>query len=315
MADNTTPEGADTPAEKAPKILTVIDDMQSRMLFPDVESAGNYLAKCQTDFADFNSYPFAAVGLDEEGFDPDIYNESMDIAVAVLTQRGEGARSSVVKAIVVYPSPRVEALMGSATGTDWIAGLVAKEANHVAVRQLRKAEDADAIADAIQTMPTTLESYTASGRESTGGILATYNDLWQIIKKAIGKNSTPFRLANLSKKELRKAMESSAYALAVYPKLEDRHDKQGNPQSLFVIAATYGQMLAAKKGLDTTIFDRALSQRDEKVIDSATDEDEDDFDLEAMVEELDADEADADDSTDDSSGEDNLPEAGNLPIG
>ena len=285
MADETTTEAA----EESKKAQTVIDDMQSRALFDDMEAAGNYLAKCQESFSDFNSYPFAAVGLTEEGFDPDIYNDSMQIAVAVLTQRGEGAGSSTVKAIVVYPSPKPEALMDSAAGRDWIAGLVAKEANHVAVRQLRKAEDADAIADAIQTMPTTLDDYTTSGRESTGGILATYNDTWQIIKKAISAKSTPFRLANLSKKELRKAMESSAYALAVYPKLEDRTNKKGEPESLFVVAATYGQLLAAKKGLDSTIFDRALSQRDEKVIDAATDEDEEEFDFDAML--------DADDST------------------
>jgi hypothetical protein len=310
MADNTnTTETAATPEAK---VSTVIDDMQSRMIFDDAEAAGNYLAKCQTDFADFNSYPFAGVGIDEDGFDPDIYNDSMQIAVAVLTQRGEGAGGSTVKAIVVYPSPKIEALMDSAAGKDWIAGLVAKEANHVAVRQLRKAEDADAIADAIQTMPTTLDAYTTSGRESTGGILQTYNDTWQLIKKAISAKSTPFRLANLSKKELRKAMESSAYALSVYPKLEDRHNKKGEPESLFVIAATYGQLLAAKKGLDSTVFDRALSQRDEKVIDAATDEDEDEFDFDTMLESMDA---PADEATTDADGEANLPEAGDLPIG
>lgn len=274
-------------AEKAPKVRTVIDDMDNRRLFDSPEDAATYIAKCQTEFADFNSYPVAAVGLTDEGdFDPEIYNDSMRIAVSVLTQRGEGAGSSTVKAIVIYPSPKLETVLESATGRDWLTGIMEKELNHVAVRQLRKAENADEIADAIQTMPTTLDGYTTSGRESTGGILQTYNDLWQLIKKAIGAKSTPFRLANLSKKELRKGMESSAYALAIYPKLEDRENKKGERESLFEVAANYGLVLAKAKGLDPTIFERMISQRDEKVIEATDDEDEGEFDLEAMAAQL-----------------------------
>lgn len=278
MTDTTT-----TPA-KEPKVETVIDDMDNRRLFDTTDDAAAYIAKCQTDYADFNSYPVAAVGLTEEGdFDPEVYTDDMRIAISVLTQRGEGAGSSTVKAIVIYPSPKLEAVMDSATGRDWLTGIMEKELNHVAVRQLRKAESADDIADAIQTMPTTLEGYTTSGRESTGGILATYNDLWQIIKKAIGAKSTPFRLANLSKKEMRKAMESSAYALSIYPKLEDRQNKKGDNESLFEVAANYGLVLAKTKGLDPTIFERMITQRDEKIIEASDEDDEGEFDLEAMA--------------------------------
>lgn len=283
MNDTTT-----TPAaEKALKVRTVIDDMDNRRLFDSPEDAATYIAKCQKEFTDFNSYPVAAVGLTDEGdFDPEIYNDSMRIAISVLTQRGEGAGSSTVKAIVIYPSPKLETVLESATGRDWLTAIMEKELNHVAVRQLRKAENADEIADAIQTMPTTLDGYTTSGRESTGGILQTYNDLWQLIKKAIGAKSTPFRLANLSKKELRKGMESSAYALAIYPKLEDRENKKGERESLFEVAANYGLVLAKAKGLDPTIFERMISQRDEKVIEATDDEDEGEFDLEAMAAQL-----------------------------
>jgi hypothetical protein len=295
MADeSTTPAATEA---KEPKVLTVIDDMDNRRLFDSTEDAANYIAKCQADFPDFNSYPVAAVGLTEEGdFDPEVYTDQMRIAVSVLTQRGEGAGSSTVKAIVIYPSPKVNAILGvsdedwatvvtSNVGYDWLAGIIEKELNHVAVRQLRKAESADDIADAIQTMPTTIEAYTTSGRESSGGILQTYNELWQLIKKAIGSRSTPFRLANLSKKELRKAMESSAYALTVYPKLEDRENKKGEKESLFAVSAAYGRVLAKAKGLDPAIFERMLSTRDEKVIDATEDEDEE-FDLVSMAAEI-----------------------------
>ncbi len=274
---------------EAPKPKTVIDDMDSRRLFDTAEDASAYLTLCQTDFTDFESYPIAPVGVsanEETGvieFDPEIYTEQMQIAIAVLTQRGEGPNSSTVKCIVIYPSPKPEALFESGEGQAWIAALVAKEANHVAVRQLRKADDAQAIADAIGTMPTTLADYTTSGRESTGGILETFNDLWQVIKKAIGERSKAFALANLSKKELRKAMESASYAAAVYPTLETRKNKKGEPESFFNIAALFGQTLAKQGGKDATIFDRMLSTRNEKKIDLATDDDEQDFDIEAMA--------------------------------
>lgn len=284
MADENTTAATPATEAKEPKVLTVIDDMDSRRLFDTTDEAAAYIAKCQADYPDFNGYPVAIAGLTEEGdFDPEVYTDSMRIAVAVLTQRGEGAGSSTVKAIVIYPSPKLEAVLDSATGREWLTGIMEKELNHVAVRQLRKAENADEIADAIQTMPTTLEAYTTSGRESTGGILQTFNDLWQNIKKAIGQKSTPFRLANLSKKELRKAMESSAYALTVYPKLEDRENKKGEKESLFAVAAAYGQLLAKNKSLDATIFERMLATRDEKVIEATEDEDEGEFDLEAMA--------------------------------
>lgn len=296
MADeNTTTATPEGEAKDSKKVLTVIDDMDNRRLFDSPEDAAAYIAKCQNDYPDFNSYPVAAVGLTEDGdFDPEVYTDKMRIAVSVLTQRGEGAGSSTVKAIVIYPSPKVNAILGigdedwatvveSNIGLEWLSAIIEKELNHVAVRQLRKAESADDIADAIQTMPTTIEAYTTSGRESSGGILQPYNDLWQLIKKAIGSKSTPFRLANLSKKEMRKAMESSAYALTVYPKLEDRENKKGEKESLFAVAAAYGQVLAKTKGMDATIFERMLTTRDEKVIDVTEDEDEGEFDFEAMA--------------------------------
>lgn len=272
------------------KIKTVIDDMESRRLFDTVEEATAYITKCQTDFTDFGSYPVAAVGLTEDGdFDEAVYNEDMRIAVSVLTKRGEGKDSTSVHCIVIYPAPKLSAILGLADGVElgniagleWLTGIMEKELNHVAVRQLRKAENAQEIAEAVESMPTTIADYITSGRESTSGILETFNQLWQIIKKGMGAKSKPFALANLSKKELRKAMESASYAATVYPQLETRVNKKGEPESLFVLAATFGQLLAKQESLDSTIFDRMISQRNEKEISVSDDEEE--FDLEAMA--------------------------------
>jgi hypothetical protein len=277
---------------KEAKALTVIDDMDQRRLFDSTDEAAAYIAKCQEQFSDFGSYPVAAAGLTEDGdFDPEVYTDDMRVGVYVLTKRGDGPNSTTVHCIVIAPAPKVTAFLGlteddaasfnNAAGVEWLTGIIDKEINHVTVRQLRKAENAQEIAEAVESMPTTLADFITSGRESSSGILETFNQLWQIIKKGMGAKSKPFALANLSKKELRKAMESASYAATVYPQLETRTNKKGEPESLFVLAATFGQMLAKQESLDSTIFDRMLSQRDEKTIDVA--EDEEDFDLEAMA--------------------------------
>lgn len=272
------------------KQLTVIDDMDQRRLFDSTDEATAYIEKCQAAYADFNGYPVAAVGLTPDGeFDPEVYTDEMRVAVCVLTKRGEGAKSTMVHCIVIFPAPKLEAILGlpegveltNAAGIDWLVGIMEKELNHVAVRQLRKAEDAAGIAEAVESMPASIGDYITSGRETSSGILESFNTLWQIIKKAVGAKSKPFALANLSKKELRKAMESASYAATVYPQLETRVNKKGEPESLFVVAATFGQMLAKRDSLDSTIFDRMLTQRNEKEI--AVSDDADDFDLEAMA--------------------------------
>lgn len=284
-------EATNTPAATPAKQQTVIDDMDQRRVFPTADEALAYYAKCSTEFADFAGYPAAIAGLDEDGnLDPAVYNDSMHVGVSVLTKRGEGKESgSTVHAIVVYPVPTVESILADNNGADWLTGLIHKEINHIAVRQLRKTSDKDgpledAIAEAVDSMPTSLADYVTSGREVSAGILETFNKLWQIVKKGIGMKSKPFALANLSKKELRKAMESASYAATVYPQLETRLNKAGEKDSLFVRAATFGVVLAKEESLDPTIFEKMLTGRDEREIEVA--EDDDDFDPVAMASKL-----------------------------
>lgn len=272
---DTTTQTVVTPPEAAPKPKTVVDDMESRRVFSSneqgtaTEHATAYLARCMAEYADFESYPVAAPGLDGETgeFDPEIYTDGMNVGVAVLTQRGEGAGLSTVKAIVIYPSPSLEMVLASDEGRDWLSTRVMdKELNHIAVRQLRKAEQ---IGDVVDQMPRTLDDYITSNRES-GGIMQAFEDLWKGVKKTLGLKFRPWALANLSKKEMRRGMESRSYALENYPKLEDRGEGK---ESLFVLAAQLGKLQATKGAMDPAIFDRWLSTRNEKEIETA-DEDE-----------------------------------------
>lgn len=281
MSDITTTVAPAAAIAKAPEPKNVRDDMDSRRILPNAEEATAYLAKCMADFADFNSYPVAAPGLSVNAetnalvFDPEVYSDGTAIMVSVLTQRAEeeGARSSV-KAIVIAPVPTFSAILANPEGAAWMQRIVEKELNHVAVRQLRKAED---IAEAVDSMPKTLTDYISSDR-GTGGILQAYEELWRPIKNNMGKLSRSWKLMNLSKKELRRALESSAYASEYYPTLEE--SKQG---SLFVFALNGLIDHAKKNGFDPTIFERWLSGRNEKVIDAKAEDDEEEFSLDDLT--------------------------------
>jgi hypothetical protein len=158
---------------------------------------------------------------------------------------------------------------------------VDKELNHVAVRLLRTADDMETVKD---QMPLTIADYITSSRESTGGIMETFNTLFKGIIAAVAAKSPIWAKARLTKNELKKAFESKAYALEYYSKLEDRGDKP----SLFVMALGLGKNEAEKRGLDPAIFDKWLATRDEKPLNTKSDDDDaDDFDLEdlAFVEE------------------------------
>ena len=78
-------------------------------------------------------------------------------------------------------------------------------------------------------------------------------------------------------------MESASYAATVYPKLETRENKKGEPDSYFEKAIRLGLALAAAESLDATIFQRMLDTRNEKEIEVADDEDDDAFDFDAIA--------------------------------
>jgi hypothetical protein len=281
--DANTVAAANTPAPAA-KEKTVIDDMDGRRIFPNPEETTAYIANAMTTYSDFGNYPVAAPGVsvnEETGaleFDPEVYTPDTRVMVAVLTQRGEGPQaSSTVKAIVIAPIPTLDAILGNPEGNAWAQRILEKELNHVAVRQLRKAES---IGDVVDTMPKTLSDYITSNREG-GGMLQAYEDLWRSIKNSMGKLSRSWKLANLSKKELRRGLESAAYAGEYYPTLEET--KQG---SLFVFALHGLTAQAKKQGLDPAIFERWLANRDEKKIDVDA-EDEEEFTLDDLTAALD----------------------------
>lgn len=277
MATTAAATESGTPA--VAKAETVAESMDQRRTFASVDEAATYLNTCAERFTDFDTVaPLVARGMDEEGnFDPAIYTEGMRVLVAVLKNRVKddkgNALPSTVKAIVVCPIPSRELILANEAATAWLDSVLDKELNHIAVRALRNADDVTTVADQI---PQTLESYISSSRE-TGGIMETFDNLFKSIIAALAAKSPAWAKARLIKTELKKAMESAAYASEYYPALEDRGDKP----SLFVMALQFGQRIAKEKGLDPAIFDKWLATRDAKTL-KQTAEDSEDFDLDDL---------------------------------
>lgn len=260
---------------------TVAENMAARRIFPNVTEATAYLTAAAESYSDFADIPVVGPGLDEEGnFDAEIYTDQMAVMVSKLRKQGKG-----VKAIIVAPIPRVDVLLESDAGRQWIDKILQKEMNHVAVRHLRDAED---VTTMIDQMPTTVEGYITSER-GVGGIMETFDALYKAIDAALSKKLPVWDKARFIKSELKKALESKGYASEFFPALEDYKG-----QSLFEAALDIGINAAKRKGLDPTIFERWKATRDAKVYEAGEDEDEE-LDLDALTDALveEADESEA----------------------
>lgn len=274
---------------KTEETAKTVADIDSRRTFKTVDEALAYIGEIG-EYVGFGDLQQAIVGAiaDDDGnvtLDPAIYDDSMEIAVAIVSEKVAGAKMKPI-ALAVYPTPSTDAVLATDEGKAWIAKLVEKEANLVAMRALRKSDN---IEESAAAMPTTIASYITPSREAATGILATYEAVWKDIKQLMAKKSRAWAIANFSKKELRRALESASYASGTYPKVE----KGGGESSLFVFAIGLGQLLAKKAELDPTFFDNALAKRNEHVINI------DDEDGELTLDDLLA-EAAADDEADDS---------------
>jgi len=274
------------------KQQTVAEGMDSRRIFPNVNEATQYLMASAGRFSDFADIPVAMPGIvkDENGdplvnedgspqTDPEMYNDSVDVMVALLKKQGAG-----VKAIVAAPVPKISALLESESGRAWAEKILHKEINHVAVRHLRDAEDPLSFVDQI---PTTLEGYITSERAS-GGIMETFDALYKGIDDVLKGKIPAWAKRRFIKSELKKALESKGYAQEFYADLEDYKGR-----SLFESALDLGINAAKRKGLDPTIFERWKSTRNAKTYNPAEDEDEDELDLDSLATQLIADEGEA----------------------
>jgi len=283
---------------------TVAADMPQRRTFPTPDEAEAYLGASSERYADFAEQTFAARSLvtvtDDEGnetgvLDREVYEQpGFETMVSLLRKRGKAGE---VKAIVVAPVPTLELLLfgnGDAPtapdgqlpdtpGVAFVRGIVHKELNHRAVKPLRDAEDVSTVLDQI---PTTVDGYISSGRES-GGLMEPFDELYADAIKVLAKKVPAFAKRRFTKPEFRKACESKGYALATYREIEEA----GVNGSLFERALHMMKGAAQRKGMGTEIFDRWLATRESRAYDETTDEAEVELDLDDLTESMLADDA------------------------
>lgn len=255
------------------KIKTVAEDMDQRRVFSTAADALAYLGQMQETLSDFHDVPSKFVGLvaDDDGnpsFDPEIYTDSTRIMVAVLKAREEGSdgkKSNQVKALVVTPVPTLDAILADDAAREWLVSKVLdKELNHIAVRNLRDADDIES----VDNMPVVLGDFISSAR-AAGGQFEVFNAVYRTIGTVLAKKFKIWGKYAPKKADLRNAMASRAFANEWFAPLEDR--EKG---SLFVLACQLGQQLAKAEGLDPAIFDKWLAERDNAEL-KAGDDDED----------------------------------------
>lgn len=275
-----------------------VGEMAHRRFFADTTSAAAYLVSLFNDYPDAGDYEMvfpidkakgiAGITQDDTGalvFAPEIFPTDMRVMIAKLTSRTDGGPSKM-KAIVIMPVPTLDAIIADKQGREWLDARVETEINRAAVRLLRDGKDTtpDLSSEELRDqLPKTLEDYVTSSTGGTSAALEAFENFWRPIKKALGDFSKQWKLRNISKKELRKAMSSTAYATAVYPTLEDHNLGKGTRGSLFALAIGSFIVQGKAGGLDVSLFEDWLAKRDETVIDIDTDddEDEDDFELTA----------------------------------
>lgn len=281
VTNNTESTGEAKKAE--PK--TVLSDMKTPRFFDSIEDASAYLGKCQEDLSDFAKQEFVMNGIDPETgeFDPAVYGEGVRVMVHVLKNRGTKSKDALgnevttpatVQCIVVTPTPHLDAIQSDSVGNGWLQKIFDTQIAHVAVAPLRGSEN---LAVSSKDMPLALADF-VTARESSS-VAATFDAQFRDIIDALKGKSAAWAKAKITKAELKKAFESKAYALAVYPKLEDRGDKP----SLFVMAMQLGIREAKANGLDPTIYDTWIATRDAKAVDDSAIEDDADFDLDDLT--------------------------------
>lgn len=278
MTDTNTATAAKATESKAPKPLTVADDMEARRVFANSTDAAAYLNASAEKFTDFATTPLAFPGSTDDGdFNPEVYTDSTAVMVGTLRKAKEG-----VKCVYILPIPTLDQLLANEGGKAWVERIILKELSHVGVRALREAED---ISTVVDQMPTTMEGFISTARES-GGIMETFNELYKDINAVMGQKVPTWAKFRLTKQDLKRSFESAGYAAEYYPALETRGDKE----SMFVIALKLGAAFAVKKGLDATIFNRWIETRDAKKFEAG---DEDSFDFDAILADPKTDEAPA----------------------
>lgn len=245
------------------KIASIQKSMRSRESFPTVEAAIAKLESVRAATDSFHGLPFAIVGTTR---DPatgeitpaddfaEIYANRSAILAYVggrtkLTGQASGeAKEGVgIKAIVLFPAPKLEDFLTHEAGKAMIEKILEKEIGLVAFRPIREFATVNEFYSGVAAMPTTVEAYAVASERSGGVDTETFDALWADWRKALKEAKPAISKLLPGKADVLKAIRSKAFAEST-PELEILESK-----GMFVgIAQSLIGMAKANKAADGT---------------------------------------------------------------
>jgi len=261
-----------------------IAQVNPREIFATPDAALTHLEAISTIMGD-DQLPMYMYGytVDEEGNlsenADEVWPEGYQAAVYILSNRqevpsdieGETKMGNVPQAIFLRPVPTIELLLADPQGKLMVESVIDKEVQHRAMRPLRTADNHGAV---IGEVPISIAAFCASGREASGSIVASYNELWSEILTYVKGQLSRVAKAKLTKSEFKKCLENAAYANCYYEALESAGDFKLMLQLLI--------RQAGNVGIDSQVFENWLGSRDEQVF-TAVEDDDDDVSAEDML--------------------------------
>jgi hypothetical protein len=201
----------------------------SREVFSSLDeaiTAVQNVAKSLEDAGNEVELPYVMAGVGDlssvESLDEVPWKDAEAVVVATLGVKLPAGMA--VRAIMVYPTPTVEAVQEVDGGPDWLAKIAEKEFSLVSARALRSVEPemgASALYEAAKRMPVDAATYVEENRR--GGIdTSAIDKIWQGFRASI-KSQLPALDATLPRKaDVIRCIRSAAAARAEYPDLEQQ---------------------------------------------------------------------------------------------
>lgn len=275
-----------------------MDSVPQRRLFDSLEAGYTALMAMLDEIEGAPDLPLIIAGKSidptngEATIDPTVYDGQRTM-LAILNEKVMKPKNATAKdddagsygfkprAIVLTPVPTLDAILADDTGKKWLNAIIETQLNNTAFRKLRK--PGAILADGQSLLPLTLADFVTSETSgSNSGMTASFNELFADVNKSLETLSLTFKNGKPGKKAvLQNALESAAFARAMFPALEQPTKKF--PAGLLVTWLQLAEGLAVQRGLDPAVFQHWLATRNEAAAQLDEDEAEEELDLSAVL--------------------------------
>jgi hypothetical protein len=228
--------------EAAPIRATSDDDigaikkaMRAYVNYPTLADAIAALNKASAETDDFKGIPVYLQGVtvgEVDGKPAYIADESAEdmyadshATLAYVAGSARSKEGASIKAVVMFPTPTLDAVLANADAHSWLDKITNKELRHVAFRGYRDADTYAELNAGYESAPTTLEAYLASHARGTAEEIDsdTFDAIWPSYRKHLVKDNPALVKILPAKQEIIKSIRSKSYADAMHSELEAKN--------------------------------------------------------------------------------------------